>query len=69
MLETADAPHALDRSAERHHIGTFQVPDDVNDLDFPLPGVRLESTDVTEGDGTNGVVRITRITTGPGITD
>ncbi|MFF8556374.1 hypothetical protein ACF058_26515 [Streptomyces sp. NPDC015501] len=69
MLETADAPPALDRNAERHHIGTFQVPDDVNDLDFPLPGVRLESTNVTEGDGTNGVARITRITTGPGITD
>nr|WP_202481502.1 hypothetical protein [Streptomyces sp. SID5594] len=68
-LGTADALLALDCSAERHHVGTFQVPGDVNDLDFPLPGVRLESTNVIEGDGANGVACITRITTGPGVTD
>ncbi|MFJ8489565.1 hypothetical protein ACIRBZ_14540 [Streptomyces sp. NPDC094038] len=69
MLETADARTSLDRSAVRRHIATFQVPDDVNDQEFPLPGVRLESTNVTEGDGTGGLVRVARISTGPGITD
>ncbi|MBE1593908.1 hypothetical protein [Streptomyces stelliscabiei] len=71
MLETADAgPRtALDRTTERRHIGTFQVPDDVTSMEFSLPGARLETTNVSESDGTNGVVRVTRISNGPGITD
>ncbi|MFJ3633274.1 hypothetical protein [Streptomyces sp. NPDC090112] len=71
MLETADAgPRtALDRTTARRHIGTFQVPDDVTSMEFRLPGARLETTNVTESDGTNGVVRVTRISEGPGITD
>ncbi|MFI8365144.1 hypothetical protein ACIGD1_33955 [Streptomyces sp. NPDC085612] len=71
MLETADAgPRtALDRTTARRHIGTFQVPDHVTSMEFRLPGARLETTNVTESDGTNGVVRVTRISEGPGITD
>ncbi|MET9607011.1 hypothetical protein ABZZ17_18320 [Streptomyces sp. NPDC006512] len=71
MLETADAAPrtALDRTTARRHIGTFQVPDDVTATEFSLPGARLETTNVSESDGTNGVVRVTRISNGPGITD
>ncbi|MCX4783665.1 hypothetical protein [Streptomyces sp. NBC_01264] len=71
MLKTADAgPAALDRTTARSHTGTYHVPDDVTAMDFSLPGARLETTNVSEqGDGTHGVVRVTRITNGPGITD
>lgn len=69
MLETAVAKSSLDRSAARRHQGTFPVPDNVNDREFPLPGVRLESTNVTQGDGTGGLARVIRISTGPGIAD
>ncbi|MEU9418164.1 hypothetical protein [Streptomyces sp. NPDC048272] len=71
MLETADAgsPAALDRTTGRRHIGTFPVPDEVNDRDFPLPGVQLRQNNVSTGDGTTAVVSVTRISNGPGITD
>ncbi|MFF6954729.1 hypothetical protein ACFZAD_39785 [Streptomyces iakyrus] len=71
MLETAESEPAaaLERTTERRHIDTFHVPDDVTSLDFSLPGVRLETTNTTDGDRTYGVARIIRITNGPGITD
>ncbi|WP_331734446.1 MULTISPECIES: hypothetical protein [unclassified Streptomyces] len=71
MFETTDpGPRAaLDRTTTRRHIGTFQVPDDATTMEFTLPGARLEATNVSESDGTNGVVRVTRISNGPGITD
>lgn len=71
MLKTADAgsPEVLDRTTTRRHTGTVRVPDDVTALDFSLPGARLETTNVTDGDTATGVVRVTRVSNGPGITD
>lgn len=70
MTTTADsATSALARSVARHHVGTFPVPDDANDVTFPLAGVRLESTNVVEGDGSTRIDRVIRVSNGPGITD
>ncbi|MFJ5552158.1 hypothetical protein [Streptomyces sp. NPDC093225] len=72
MPMTADAAPpatALDRSTPRRHIGTFEVPDDVTAVDFPLDGTRLETAHVTDRGATAGVVRVARISEGPGITD
>lgn len=71
MLKTADAEPAaeLERTTARRHTGTYQVPDDVTAMDFSLPGARLETANVSERGVTSGVVRVTRISNGPGITD
>ncbi|WP_329391636.1 hypothetical protein OG625_40445 (plasmid) [Streptomyces sp. NBC_01351] len=70
MPKTADAgPAALDRTTVRRHTGSYHVPYDVTAMDFSIPGARLETANVTEGDGSRGVVRVTRISRGPGITD
>ncbi|MBV1855644.1 hypothetical protein [Catellatospora tritici] len=69
MIADSGVRGSLARSVQRRHVGTFPVPDDVNDLEFPIPGVRLESNNVATGDGTGGVVTVTRISLGPGITD
>lgn len=60
---------ALARTTQRCHTSFFRVPDDVNKLDFPLPGARLEPASVEKASGPNGLVAVTRISRGPGITD
>ncbi|MFE3143996.1 hypothetical protein [Streptomyces scopuliridis] len=71
MLNTAEAGPAveLERTTFRRHTGTYQVADDTTAMDFSIPGARLETTNVTEPGGSSGVVRVTRISNGPGITD
>ncbi|MBL3670995.1 hypothetical protein JL475_34645 [Streptomyces sp. M2CJ-2] len=69
MLEQQDVQEALSRSVERRHTGVHRVADETTGQSFPLPGVRLEPTNVDTGDGTTPVTRVVRITTGPGITD
>lgn len=69
MTAGSERRTTLGRTVDRRHTGTHPVADGVDEMDFPIPGVRLEPANAVAGDGTGGVVTVARITTGPGITD